>query len=361
MAVFGETLRQARAYKGVTLKEAEQATRINRHHLAALEDENFAALPPLIYQRGIVRNYASFLDLDPNKVLTMFEDAHGTAISSSTSPVAVKPLEMPNHFTPNFAIIAFLVVLSAIVFAWVYSVYRGPSEVLPTPTMQTTVTPIATVDNAAPISATSTPTPAGSDDTAQAASPDASRAAATESAIESSRPMSEANARRTEVAQSQDGQVAGPPSDAATRQPTSEASAEATVRSANVAGNAPRPTVTREPENTPTPDAEATDQAVAAAQEEADAAAAAADSTQQAIDAAMVTVSFSPATAIYLTVTGDGVVIFDGSVAAGETVGPFNATHFEVYTSDAANTYVTNLDTGQTFFMPSNSFTLDQQ
>jgi len=36
MAGFGETLHQARAHLGVTLKEAEQATRINRHHLAAL-------------------------------------------------------------------------------------------------------------------------------------------------------------------------------------------------------------------------------------------------------------------------------------------------------------------------------------
>ena len=72
MAVFGDTLRQARAYKGVTLKEAEQATRINRHHLAALEDENFAVLPPLIYQRGIIRNYANYLELDPGKLLALF-------------------------------------------------------------------------------------------------------------------------------------------------------------------------------------------------------------------------------------------------------------------------------------------------
>ena len=361
MAVFGETLRQARAYKGVTLKEAEQATRINRHHLAALEDENFAALPPLIYQRGIVRNYAVFLDLDPNKVLTMFEEAHGTANVSSTIPMAVKPLEMPNHFTPNFAIIAFLVVLSAIVFAWVYSVYRGPSEVLPTPTMQTTVTPIATVDSAAPVSATATPTPPGNDDAALAASPDADQAAATEAAVESSRPMSEANARRTQVAQEGSGGAVVTDATAtgtAPERPTSTA----TEPAANVAGSGARPTVTKAPEDTPTPDAEATDQAVADAQQADEAAAAeaeAADATQQAISASMVTVSFSPTADIYLTVTGDGVVIFDGSVAAGETVGPFDATHFDVYTSDAASTYVNNIDTGKTFYMPTNSFTLD--
>ena len=71
MGVFGDTLRQARAHKGVTLREAEVATRINRHWLLALEEEHFDQLPALIYQRGIVRNYATYLNLDPAKLLQM--------------------------------------------------------------------------------------------------------------------------------------------------------------------------------------------------------------------------------------------------------------------------------------------------
>jgi hypothetical protein len=58
MSVFGETLKQARSSKGVTVKEAEQATRINRLHLAALEEENFTALPPLIRGGAGRRNRA---------------------------------------------------------------------------------------------------------------------------------------------------------------------------------------------------------------------------------------------------------------------------------------------------------------
>jgi cytoskeletal protein RodZ len=120
MGVFADTLRQARAQKGVTLKEVEQATRINRHHLSALEDENFAVLPPLIYQRGIVRNYATFLGLDPGKLLAMFEEARGGETTTDLV-AAVKPIDIPTHWAPNFAIIAFMVVMGAIVFAWVYS------------------------------------------------------------------------------------------------------------------------------------------------------------------------------------------------------------------------------------------------
>lgn len=134
MAIFGDTLRQARAYKGVTLKEAEHATRINRHHLASLEDGQFASLPPLIYQRGIVKNYAAYLDLDASKMLAMFEEARGiTSEPKRPVTVSVRPIDVPTHWAPNFAIIAFMVVMSAVVFAWLYSAYFADGETIAPP------------------------------------------------------------------------------------------------------------------------------------------------------------------------------------------------------------------------------------
>jgi cytoskeleton protein RodZ len=143
MAVFGDTLRQPRAQKGVTLKEAEQATRINRHHLLALEEEHFDELPPLIYQRGIVRNYATYLHLDPNKLLSMFDSARGNSPEDLPTIMQAHP-DVPTHWAPNFAVIAFLVVMSAVVFAWMYSAYFAPSEPSTPPTeMIPTVTQVA--------------------------------------------------------------------------------------------------------------------------------------------------------------------------------------------------------------------------
>src|SRR5215212_1628570 len=146
MAVFGDTLRQARAHKGVTLKEAEQVTRINRHHLLALEEEKFDELPPLIYQRGIVRNYANYLNLDPSRLLQMFETSRGVSPDDIPMVIQAHP-DVPTHWAPNFAVIAFLVVMSAVVFAWMYSAYFAPSdettppaEVIPTVTQVTTDT-----------------------------------------------------------------------------------------------------------------------------------------------------------------------------------------------------------------------------
>jgi cytoskeleton protein RodZ len=175
MSVFGDTLRQARVSKGVTLREAEQATRINRHHLAALEEEDFAVLPPLIYQRGIVRNYSAYLDLDPGKSLAMFEDARG-GDSAAELVAAVKPLDMPRHWSPNFAIIAFMVVMGAVIFAWVYSISFSQEPVASTvPPAVPTVTPIPddrlalpsptaipTATTTPPATATAVPSPAAS-------------------------------------------------------------------------------------------------------------------------------------------------------------------------------------------------------
>jgi cytoskeleton protein RodZ len=174
MSVFGDTLRQARVSKGVTLREAEQATRINRHHLSALEEEDFAVLPPLIYQRGIVRNYSAYLDLDPGKSLAMFEETRG-GDSAAELVAAVKPLEMPRHWSPNFAIIAFMVVMGAVIFAWVYSISFSQEPVVSTvPPAIPTVTPIpddrlalpsptaipaATATAAAPPTSTAVPSP----------------------------------------------------------------------------------------------------------------------------------------------------------------------------------------------------------
>lgn len=165
MASFGETLRQARAHKNVTLREAEAETRINRHHLAALEDEDFGALPPKIYSRGIVRKYADYLGLDAGKVLDMYREADGSG--NEPAPVNHTPTEMPRMWTPNFAIVGFGLVLSAIVFAWGYSIWLSPPaepDLNPTATSisssatQTTDTPRPTAP-AAPTAEVTVPPP----------------------------------------------------------------------------------------------------------------------------------------------------------------------------------------------------------
>ncbi|TVR74903.1 MAG: helix-turn-helix domain-containing protein [Sphaerobacteraceae bacterium] len=125
---FGLFLRQAREYKGVSLRDVEKKTRIPRRHLHALETEQFDQLPPLIYARGIVRNYAQFLGVDPMDALARFEQSHGQRSGGFQVVPAVKTTEVPSHWAPNFAIIAFMVIMSAVIFAWMYSAYFAPPD-----------------------------------------------------------------------------------------------------------------------------------------------------------------------------------------------------------------------------------------
>ena len=72
MWTLGETLRQARLNKGVSLADAARETRIRGAYLEALEAEDAAALPPPVYARGFLRTYAEYLGLNPQAVLKRF-------------------------------------------------------------------------------------------------------------------------------------------------------------------------------------------------------------------------------------------------------------------------------------------------
>lgn len=140
MSGFGDSLRHARSNKGVTLAEAERAIRIPRKYLRALEEEDFNALPHGVYSRGIVRNYAQYLHLDPDDAIGYFDELRGGVSGGFKVVPAVRPMEVPSHWAPNFALIAFVVVISAVLFAWLYSAFfaaRTGSLPVPTPAQPT--------------------------------------------------------------------------------------------------------------------------------------------------------------------------------------------------------------------------------
>jgi cytoskeleton protein RodZ len=72
---LGETLRQARLDKSVSLAEAAQDTRIRRAYLEALEAEDVAALPPPVYTRGFLRTYAEYLGLNAQAMVDLYQPA----------------------------------------------------------------------------------------------------------------------------------------------------------------------------------------------------------------------------------------------------------------------------------------------
>ena len=71
---LGHVLHQARLRKGVSLMEAQQATKIRQSFLAALEDDDYSILPPPVYVRGFIKNYSNYLGLDGQEMLDCFDE-----------------------------------------------------------------------------------------------------------------------------------------------------------------------------------------------------------------------------------------------------------------------------------------------
>ena len=64
---IGYLLERARVTRGVSLEEAEQATRIRRDYLEKLESDDHSTMPEPIYVRSFVKTYANYLDLDGDR------------------------------------------------------------------------------------------------------------------------------------------------------------------------------------------------------------------------------------------------------------------------------------------------------
>ena len=121
---IGEMLQAARERKGVDLFRAERDTKIRLKYLAALEDSDYAALPPLVYTKGFLRNYAIYLGLDPEEVLTRWRDE--TQVGRKVERPAVtpppQPLAAPRRgfaITPSLFVAAIFSLVVVAVFVWI--------------------------------------------------------------------------------------------------------------------------------------------------------------------------------------------------------------------------------------------------
>lgn len=74
MEEIGDLLQETRETLGLTLDEVERETRIRTHHLEALERGDLKSLPSSVQARGFLHNYAEFLGLDVEQVMTAYAE-----------------------------------------------------------------------------------------------------------------------------------------------------------------------------------------------------------------------------------------------------------------------------------------------
>lgn len=104
---IGQQFRAQREALGISLEDAERFTRLKARYLRAIEEGLLEQLPSLVQGRGMLRNYAEFLNLDSEAILLQFADGlqrrrlehlAATAPSRATTSPAGKT-RFPNRFS----------------------------------------------------------------------------------------------------------------------------------------------------------------------------------------------------------------------------------------------------------------------
>ncbi|MBW2609132.1 MAG: DUF4115 domain-containing protein [Deltaproteobacteria bacterium] len=112
---LGALLKDERKKKGLSLDEVAKITRLRRHYLDALDNEDWDNLPAPVFIKGFIKSYAQTLGLDERNALDLYEKL--TPIEEE----APKPLVEPKKSRSRgvFLVISLLVIVMAVtVYLW---------------------------------------------------------------------------------------------------------------------------------------------------------------------------------------------------------------------------------------------------
>jgi cytoskeleton protein RodZ len=175
---IGNTLREARIRKGLTITDVETVTKIRSKYLEALEENDFEVLPGPTVVKGFLRSYAVFLKLDPDPILAEYRsqyEYHKDEIgplrtdlaTQRRSPTSAERKKKRTRRTQRGYVAAGIVaVLAVILLAWLGSGRGEPAASLGTGNLPTSSsTAAATTVTVMVATTTSTTSAAGSETT----------------------------------------------------------------------------------------------------------------------------------------------------------------------------------------------------
>ncbi len=74
MESIGDKLRGEREQKGYSIEQIARDTNIAKRYLRALEEEDFTVFPGDPYLLGFLRNYAEYLGIDPEEIVSLYKN-----------------------------------------------------------------------------------------------------------------------------------------------------------------------------------------------------------------------------------------------------------------------------------------------
>ena len=148
---LGEVFRQTREGRGESIADVAHALKLSPRQIEAIEMERFDLLPGAAFVRGFVRNYARYLGLDPDAMLTNLSG--GVRQDVRLAPVTNANGSMPSAVNerkivrPVMAVVAGMV--AVLLLGWYFDWFALNEH--------ERVAPVARSDHAAPVPPASAP------------------------------------------------------------------------------------------------------------------------------------------------------------------------------------------------------------
>lgn len=121
-APLGEVFSTARNAKKLTLKDVSNKLRLSVKQIEALDNDDFASLPPAMITRGFIRNYARLLELDAEPLLASYRarmpEATPSTLSVKTSMHQVMPTNTRNNSSLKYILFGGFILFA--VASWYY-------------------------------------------------------------------------------------------------------------------------------------------------------------------------------------------------------------------------------------------------
>lgn len=140
--VFGAPLRHAREEKGLSIQAVSDELYIVTPYLIALEAEDFSAMPPAVFARGFLVNYARFLGLDAEMLASRFDAACPSDYRKPPENISALPIQLTKthssrrmRFNPWLLLALIALIIGAIVLWSLVSSSTDDDEPTNTPTV----------------------------------------------------------------------------------------------------------------------------------------------------------------------------------------------------------------------------------
>ena len=124
----GGRLRFMREQNNMSIKHVADRLYLDARVIEALEADNYEKLPPTIFVRGYLRNYAKLMEISPESIMASFEENQQKAAPSLTAPFKKKKQASRNDLWPTVVTILVIVTLMTLIALWQFYPSRAIDE-----------------------------------------------------------------------------------------------------------------------------------------------------------------------------------------------------------------------------------------